>query len=140
MQYHLEGFTPGNPAVLPPAPWVKEASSAEPPDTVDVLIVGCGPAGLTLATQLSAFPDITTRIVDQKLGPLRIGQADGVACRSMEMFEAFGFSEHVMKESYWVNETSFWRPEAVIAGLQFTARSSVIIFRDMSNRSSSDEQ
>ena len=36
---------------------------------VDVLIVGCGPAGLTLAAQLAAFPDIRTCIVEQKDGP-----------------------------------------------------------------------
>ncbi len=29
----------------------------------------------------------------------------------MEMFEAFGFSQRVMQESYWVNETTFWRPD-----------------------------
>ena len=51
-----------------------------------MLIVGCGPTGLTLAAQLSAFPDIRTRIVEQKSGPLLLGQADGVACRTMEMF------------------------------------------------------
>ena len=78
---------------------------------VDVLIIGCGPAGLTLAAQLSAFPDIKTCIVDQKSGRLVRGQADGVACRTMEMFEAFGFSERVLKEAYWVNETAFWRPD-----------------------------
>ena len=77
---------------------MKPASSAQSadfdrlPDEVDVLIVGCGPAGLTLAAQLAAFPDITTRIVEQKAGPLQLGQADGIACRTMEMFEAFGFA------------------------------------------------
>jgi phenol 2-monooxygenase len=75
-----------------------------------VLIVGCGPAGLTLAAQLSMFPDIKTCIVDQKPGPLLRGQADGVACRTMEMFEAFGFSERVLKEACWINETTFWKP------------------------------
>ena len=78
---------------------------------VDVLIVGCGPAGLTLAAQLSAFPDIKTCIVDQKSGRLLRGQADGIACRTMEMFQAFGFSERVLKEAYWVNETTFWKPD-----------------------------
>src|SRR5918995_1389513 len=34
-----------------------------------------------------------------------------IAVRTMEMFEAFGFSERVMKEAYWVNETSFWKPD-----------------------------
>lgn len=111
MQYHLDGFIPGDPALLSAAAGEIEPGGSPPLDEVDVLIVGCGPAGLTLATQLSAFPDITTRIIDQKLGRLTIGQADGVACRSMEMFEAFGFSERVLKESYWVNETVFWRPD-----------------------------
>ena len=81
------------------------------PAELDVLIVGCGPAGLTLAAQLAAFPDIRTRIVEQKPGRLLRGQADGIACRTMEMFEAFGFSERVLKEGYWVNETSFWKPD-----------------------------
>ncbi|GAB7352089.1 hypothetical protein MBLNU459_g2590t2 [Dothideomycetes sp. NU459] len=27
------------------------------------------------------------------------------------MFEAFGFSERVLKEAYWVNETTFWKPD-----------------------------
>jgi len=111
MQFHLNGFKVGNPEVADPA---DRQSSLEPtdhlPEEVDVLIVGCGPAGLTLATQLAAFPDINTRIVDQKSGPLLIGQADGIACRTVEMFEAFGFCERVLKEAYWVNETSFWKP------------------------------
>lgn len=74
------------------------------PEKVDVLIIGCGPAGLTLAAQLAAFRGIKTRIVDQKPGPLRIGQADGIACRTMEMFEAFGFCDRValdVKEVVW---------------------------------------
>lgn len=104
MQYHLNGFHPGDPGIAAPAP--REG----PSDRVDVLIVGCGPAGLTLAAQLCAFPEISVRIIDQKPGPLRIGQADGIACRSMEMFQAFGIADKVAKEAYWVNEVTFWRP------------------------------
>ncbi|MBE1296196.1 MAG: 3-hydroxybenzoate 4-monooxygenase [Rhodobacteraceae bacterium] len=109
MQYHLNGFRPGDPAVSPKAGL---ADAGTLPDELDVLIVGSGPTGLVLASQLAAFPDIRTGIVEQKSSPLEIGQADGVACRSMEMFEAFGFSEKVLKEAYWVNETTFWRPDA----------------------------
>src|ERR1700689_2305669 len=38
-------------------------------------------------------------------------RAAGSACPTMEMFEAFGFSERVLRESYWVNETCFWKPD-----------------------------
>lgn len=111
MQFHLNGFRPGDPAILEPL----EHDTSPPPDRlpeeVDVLIVGSGPTGLTLAAQLSAFPEIKTRIIEQKSGRLLRGQADGIAVRTMEMFEAFGFSERVMKEAYWVNETSFWKPD-----------------------------
>ena len=67
MQLHLNGFRPGDPTVA-------EVSERALPHTetvpaqVDVLIVGCGPTGLTLAAQLAAFPDITIRIVEQKTG------------------------------------------------------------------------
>ena len=110
MQFHLDGFKTGDPGVSCRAEHYGGPSEALP-EEVDLLIVGCGPAGLTLAAQMAAFPDITTRIVEQKPGRLRLGQADGVACRTMEMFEAFGFSERVLKEAYWVNETSFWKPD-----------------------------
>jgi phenol 2-monooxygenase len=107
MQFHLNGFHVGDPAIAKPSARARSYGDAVP-DTVDVLIVGCGPAGLTIAAQLSAFPDIATCIVEQKDGPLSLGQADGVACRTMEMFEAFGFRERVEREAYWVNETRFW--------------------------------
>jgi 2-polyprenyl-6-methoxyphenol hydroxylase-like FAD-dependent oxidoreductase len=110
MQFHLNGFRTGSPDIFEPAEQYSGTRESTLPDTVDVLIVGCGPTGLTLAAQLAAFPDIKTVIVDQKSGRLLLGQADGIACRTMEMFEAFGFSERVLRESYWVNETSFWRP------------------------------
>ena len=111
MQYHLNGFRPGDPEVHEAAPG-RADSQAGLPGKVDVLIVGCGPAGLTLAAQLAAFPEISTRIVERKPGPMEKGQADGISCRSMEMFNAFGFAEKVMKQGYWVNETTFWKPDA----------------------------
>ena len=97
MQFHLNGFRTGDPNIAEPTQQ-RSANADRIPGEVDVLIVGCGPAGLTLASQLAAFPDIKTVIIEQKPGPLLLGQADGVACRTMEMFEAFGFSERVLKE------------------------------------------
>ena len=100
MQFYLNGYKPGDPDIL----------TEELPDAVDVLIVGSGPAGALLAAQLSTFPGISTRLVERRDGPLQAGQADGVACRTVEMFDAFGLSGKLLREAYWVNETVFWRP------------------------------
>jgi 2-polyprenyl-6-methoxyphenol hydroxylase-like FAD-dependent oxidoreductase len=110
MQIHLNGFQPGDPHVAQADPRALPHGPGLPAE-VDVLIVGCGPAGLTLAAQLAQFPDIRTAIVEQKEAPLVLGQADGIACRTMEMFEAFNFAERVLKEACWINEVTFWKPD-----------------------------
>ena len=110
MQFYLDGYRPGDPLLEQPHPSVAERPDGLP-EEVDVLIVGCGPAGLVLAAQLAAFPDITTMVIDRRDGPLEVGQADGVACRTVEMFEAFGLADRLIAEGYWVNEVSFWRPD-----------------------------
>lgn len=108
MQYHLNGFEPGDPDILPAADNQHPENSL--PEKVDVLIAGCGPAGLCLAAQLSRYPEINTMIVETKSGPMEKGQADGINVRSMEMFQAFGFADKVKRESVWINETTFWKP------------------------------
>ena len=109
MQYHLNGFKPGDPDVSLAAPGHRRAGDPLP-ETVDVLIAGSGPAGLCLAAQLARVPQIRTMVVEPKAGPMEKGQADGISVRSMEMFQAFGFAEKVMRESVWINETTFWAP------------------------------
>jgi 2-polyprenyl-6-methoxyphenol hydroxylase-like FAD-dependent oxidoreductase len=110
MQFHSNGFGSDDPSVMDAAVQAPTPITNLPSEA-DVLIVGCGPAGLTLAAQLSSFPEIRTVIVEQKSGPLKLGQADGIACRTMEMFQAFGFAHRVLNEAYWVNETTFWKPD-----------------------------
>ena len=117
MQFYLDGFRTGDPLKTPAADKAPKAG-----DHVDVAIIGCGPAGLTLAAQLAVIGGMSVRIFDKKDGPLEVGQADGIACRSLEMFEAFGFAEKVLKESYWVNEVAFWRPEPSGPGLHRSDR------------------
>ena len=109
MQFHLNGFQAGDPNIHPDGATAKQQDA--PPAETDVLIVGSGPAGLTLAAQLAVFSDISSCVMEAKPGPMEKGQADGVSCRSMEMFEAFGFAHSVMREAYWVNETTFWKPD-----------------------------
>jgi phenol 2-monooxygenase len=113
MQYYLNGFKPGDPTDF----GATAESSAKPPvvdlpKAVDVLIVGCGPAGLVLASQLAAFADIKTRIVERKSGPLMLGQADGISGRSIEIFQSFGFADRVLKEAHFLEAITFWQHDA----------------------------
>lgn len=122
MQFHFNGFQGSG------DPKINQFKGQEPdfqsslPNEVDVLIIGAGPAGQLLGAQLAQFPDITTRIIESKAGRLEQGQADGLQCRTIEIFEAFGFSERVLKEAYWVNETTFWSPAGDGHGLSRTGR------------------
>ena len=74
MQFHLNGFKPGNyqvpDAARKPYP---DPPIVDLPGEVDVLIIGTGPAGLTMARQMSEFDDIKTCIVDMERGPLLFG-------------------------------------------------------------------
>jgi phenol 2-monooxygenase (NADPH) len=110
MQFYLNGYKAGDPFIEDPHPSVAERPGGIPEDA-DVLIIGCGPAGLVLAAQMANFPDIRTVVVDRKDGPLEVGQADGVACRTVEMLEAFGLADRLANEAYRVNEVAFWRPD-----------------------------
>ncbi|MDG1449212.1 MAG: FAD-dependent monooxygenase, partial [Ascidiaceihabitans sp.] len=113
MQFHLNGFKPGNyqvpDAARKPYP---DPPIEDLPTEMDVLIIGTGPAGLTMARQMSEFPDIKTCIVDMASGPLLFGRADGISCRTIEIMEAFNSSEMVEKETYKLMQNTFWEPDA----------------------------
>ncbi|MDN6636886.1 MAG: FAD-dependent monooxygenase [Yaniella sp.] len=110
MQYHLNGYTFGDPSVAAAAP-EHIRKDAELPETVDVLVVGTGPAGAVLTAQLAQYPELSVATVDRRGEPLARGHADGVACRTVEMFEAFGLADTLVREALWVNETAFWSVE-----------------------------
>lgn len=110
MQFHLNGFQNRDPEIREASPHALPHGEGVP-QQVDVLVVGAGPAGLTLAAQMANFPDIRTCLVEQKDGPINLGQADGIACRTMEMFQAFGFAKKVEEEACWINEVTFWKPD-----------------------------
>lgn len=100
----------------------------------DVLIVGAGPAGLMLSTWLSKLK-IRTRIVDKAPTKVLVGHADGVQvrlarrpanrhnewsfpgadrpslcpqCRTVEVFQSFGFAQRLVDEGAHINEVVSW--------------------------------
>ncbi|PGG95582.1 hypothetical protein AJ79_09972 [Helicocarpus griseus UAMH5409] len=79
-------------------------------DTVDVLIIGAGPAGLMLACWLSRF-NLKTRIVDKRDTKIFTGQADGLQCRSLEILDSFDIGHRVWRESNHMIEICLWNPD-----------------------------
>jgi phenol 2-monooxygenase len=78
---------------------------------VDVLICGSGSAGLCAATWLARC-GITCKILEKNSGPMQLGQADGVQCRTVEVFESFGLAEELLRTAYHVLEVAFWSSDS----------------------------
>jgi phenol 2-monooxygenase len=76
-------------------------------DEVDILICGSGSAGICTAAYLSRC-GVSCRILESRDAPVKVGRADGVQCRTVEVFESFGLAEDLLRESYHVIEDAFW--------------------------------
>jgi len=68
VQFYVDGYRTGDPFLEEPHPSVRDRPDGLP-ETTDVLVVGCGPAGLVLAAQMASFPDLRTVVVDRRDGP-----------------------------------------------------------------------
>lgn len=87
-----------------------------------VLIVGSGSAGIFAATWLARH-GIPFTMLERRPGPMEIGQADGVQCRTVEIYESFGVSEELLRESYHILEVCFWGDDGTPGGLVRKSRS-----------------
>lgn len=77
---------------------------------VDVVIVGAGPAGLMMATWLAKC-GVHARIVDKRGTKIFNGQADGLQCRTLEIFDSLGFGHRAWLESNHMLEICLWNPD-----------------------------
>ncbi|QGU08680.1 Pentachlorophenol 4-monooxygenase [Corynebacterium occultum] len=110
MQFHHHGYVSQDPKQAPAA-GIGLNRPTELPDTMDVLIVGTGPAGMITAAQMSMFPDVHTRIIERRDHRLQLGQADGIQSRSNETFQAFRFATEIIEEAYHLTEMAFWNQD-----------------------------
>src|SRR5919112_6730855 len=67
----------------------------------DVLVVGAGPVGLTLAGELTRH-GTHCRIVDRLVQPLPYCRAIGVTPRTLEVWEDMGIAREMIDEGLWI--------------------------------------
>lgn len=99
----------------------------KPESNVDVLIIGAGPAGLMMAEWMAKC-GINARIVDKRgtkvacniyhitkpaayIPKIFNGQADGLQCRTLEIFDSFDFAHRAWIESNHMLEICLWNPD-----------------------------
>jgi len=67
------------------------------------------------ATWLARFPGLKVRFVEKRDGKIFAGQADGIQCRTLEVFESFGFADRVWKDANHMLEVRSITPNPLCA-------------------------
>ena len=73
----------------------------------EVLVVGAGPVGLTLAAEL-ARRGVHSRIIDQSVGPSTTSKAIAIQPRTLEIFQHMGIVDEVLARGYVVGAGNFY--------------------------------
>ena len=81
-----------------------------------VLIVGAGPTGLTLALWLKRL-GVDIRIIDKSSGPGETSRAIAVQARTLEFHRQIGIVEDVLAEGIRLKKLTMRRPEGIAAQL-----------------------
>lgn len=73
----------------------------------DVLVVGAGPTGLTLAVVLAQL-GVRCRVIDQSATPFTIPRALGIQARTLEIFSMIGIADRILAEAHTTTGTTFY--------------------------------
>ena len=93
----------------------------------DVLVVGAGPTGLTLAIQLLSR-GVSTRIIDQAPGLPKLSRAIGIQPRTMETLDMMGLADRLLEIGHRGLRTSVYVGGRRRAGIDMTCADSEYAF------------
>ena len=74
---------------------------------IDVLVVGAGPSGLTLASELRRH-GASCRVIEQLTEAVTYSKAAVVHARTMEVFDAMGVAEPILARSRTLHGSSMY--------------------------------
>jgi 2-polyprenyl-6-methoxyphenol hydroxylase-like FAD-dependent oxidoreductase len=82
------------------------------PDKYDIVILGAGPAGLMLSTQLARW-GYKIKHIDNRPEPTPTGRADGIQPRTLDLLKNMGLKRDLMVHNpARVFEVAFWDPRS----------------------------
>ena len=88
-----------------------------------VLVVGGGPTGLTLATQLLAR-GIRTRIIDKGNGPATQSRALGIHARALELLDTMGLADTFIEQGHQVRRLRMYAGNRNLVNLDLSRNGS----------------
>jgi len=84
---------------------------------VDVLIIGAGPVGLTLAHELQRY-GLSHRIIDQSLAPSPWSKAQIIHARTLEVFERLGLAAELLARGRELRRFRIFNGQRLLATVQ----------------------
>ncbi|PGG97858.1 hypothetical protein GX51_07100 [Blastomyces parvus] len=82
-----------------------------PPPATTVAVVGAGPSGLMLASNLARY-GIKTTILDDRPDKTSTGKADGMQPKTIETFKQLRLADDLLRKGVKVYDISFWESKA----------------------------
>lgn len=87
-------------------------------EPIDVLVVGAGPTGLTLACELLRH-GLRVRIIDEAEGPTTVSKAIVVHARTLETLRAMGCAEALIAKGQKLHGATLWSNGAAVVRADF---------------------
>src|SRR5262249_32034579 len=94
----------------------------------DVLVVGAGPTGLTLAAQLLAR-GVRTRIIDKDAGTPRLSRAIGIQPRTLETLDMMGIVDRFLDAGHRVSGVGVYTGTRRLVGIDMAHSGSAYRFQ-----------
>jgi len=95
--------------------------------SIDVLVVGAGPTGLTLASEL-VHRGLSVRVIDAAEMPLPTSRATAVHARTLEILHRMGVAEALVARGQKLRGATFWSGGETIARVDFSELDSAFPF------------